>query len=342
MNRSHLYTLVAAVVLAACSDGNPSGGAAGSGGAYAGTGLPEVPLKDSYHVGFVQAAIEQGNPWRTEETRSMKAEAEARGYTLEYFEQSASGGAQDQVAKMRAAISLKLDAIFLAPLDETVLAPVVVEARRARVPVFLLDRDVNHAIAHPGEDYVAFLGSDFELEGRMVGEWIVAKLENKEDVEIIEIEGTVGASPAIKRKKGFDEVVLAAGMKIAASASGDFAMDKGKQVAARLLAAHPGATVIYCHNDAMAMGAIAAIEEAGKRPNQDIVVVSIDGARFALEAIRDDKLGASVTCSPSFGPLAFDTLEKAARGEDIPSWVVVEDILYDATNITDEAIAQAF
>lgn len=41
-------------------------------------------------------------------------------------------------------------------------------------------------------------------------------------------------------------------------------------------------------------------------------------------------------------PLAFDTLEKAARGEDIPSWVVVEDVLHDASNTTDDAIARAF
>jgi ribose transport system substrate-binding protein len=337
-----IHLSAAALALAACS-GSESGsdGAAGS-GAYSGTGLPQVPVKDSYNIGFVQAAIEQGNPWRTEETRSMKAEAEARGDSLVYFEQSAAGGAQDQVAKMHSAINQKLDAIFLAPLDETVLAPVVVEARRARIPVFLLDRDVNHDIAHPGEDYVAFLGSDFELEGQMVGDWVVDKLAGAQGVEIIEVEGTVGASPALKRKAGFDARVTAAGMKIVASESGDFAMDKGKQVAAKLLAAHPSAKIIYCHNDAMAMGAIEAVQEAGKQLNQDIIVVSIDGARFALQAIKDNKLGASVTCNPSFGPLAFDTLQSAARGDAIPSWVVVHDVLFDASNTTDDAIAKAF
>jgi ribose transport system substrate-binding protein len=92
----------------------------------------------------------------------------------------------------------------------------------------------------------------------------------------------------------------------------------------------------------MAMGAIEAVEEAGKKLNEDIIVVSIDGAKFALQAIKDNKLGASVTCNPSFGPLAFDTLEGYAKGEAIPTWVVVHDVLYDASNTTQDAIDKAF
>ena len=75
-------------------------------------------------------------------------------------------------------------------------------------------------------------------------------------------------------------------MVILASQSGDFARDKGRQVAETLLQAHPDATIVYAHNDEMALGAIAAIEAAGKVPGKDILVVSIDGEKDALPGDR--------------------------------------------------------
>jgi ABC-type sugar transport system substrate-binding protein len=105
------------------------------------------------------------------------------------------------------------------------------------------------------------------------------------------------------------------GMKIVASQSGDFARDKGRQVAETLLQAHPDATAIYAHNDEMAIGAIAALEAAGKKPGKDVIIVSIDGTRDALQAIIDGKMGATVECNPKFGPKAFETLARYAKGE---------------------------
>jgi ribose transport system substrate-binding protein len=130
-------------------------------------------------------------------------------------------------------------------------------------------------------------------------------------------------------------------MQIVASQSGDFARDKGRQVAETLLQAHPDATAIYAHNDEMAMGAIAAIEAAGKVPGKDIILVSIDGTRDALQAIIDGKLGATVECNPRFGPKAFETLARYAKGEQIPGWVKNEDKFFDASNATTE-IANAY
>ncbi len=108
-------------------------------------------------------------------------------------------------------------------------------------------------------------------------------------------------------------------MKIVACQSGDFARDKGRQVAETLLQAHPDATAIYAHNDEMAIGAIAALEAAGKMPGKDVIIVSIDGTRDALQAIIDGKMGATVECNPCFGPKAFDTVERYAKGEKHPA-----------------------
>jgi ribose transport system substrate-binding protein len=130
-------------------------------------------------------------------------------------------------------------------------------------------------------------------------------------------------------------------MEIVASQSGDFARDKGRQVAEALLQAHPDATAIYAHNDEMAMGAIAALEAAGKVPGKDVIIVSIDGTRDALQAIVDGKLGATVECNPRFGPKAFETMARYAKGEKIEPWVKNVDKFFDASNAKEE-IANAY
>src|SRR5260370_11160746 len=111
-------------------------------------------------------------------------------------------------------------------------------------------------------------------------------------------------------------------MVILASQSGDFARDKGRQVAETLLQAHPDATIVYAHNDEMALGAISAIEAAGKVPNKDILVVSIDGEKDAIQAIIDGKMCASAECNPRFGPKAFDVMYSYSNCDIIPPIII--------------------
>jgi ribose transport system substrate-binding protein len=92
---------------------------------------------------------------------------------------------------------------------------------------------------------------------------------------------------------------------------------------------------VYAHNDEMALGAIQAIEAAGKKPGTDILFVSIDGEKDAVQAIIDGKLGATCECSPRFGPKAFDTLVSYANGETIPPQIINPDNFFDATNAKD-------
>jgi ribose transport system substrate-binding protein len=306
-----------------------------AGGAGA-QGLPPLEQKDSYKVGFAQT--ESNNPWRIAQTESMRAEAERLGHQLVYTD--AAGSAAKQVADVNSMIAQGVDAIFLAPREEKPLIPAVMAAKRNGIPVILLDRNVDQSLAQAGDDYVTFIGSDFVEEGRRAGEWLAKTTGG--NAKIIQLEGTVGSSPANDRGKGFQEAIQAhPGMQIVASQSGDFARDKGRQVAETLLQAHPDATAIYAHNDEMAMGAIAALEAAGKVPGKDVTLVSIDGTRDALQAIIDGKLGATVECNPRFGPKAFETLAAYAKGEQIPVWVKNEDKFFDANNAQAE-IANAY
>jgi ribose transport system substrate-binding protein len=85
----------------------------------------------------------------------------------------------------------------------------------------------------------------------------------------------------------------------------------------------------------MAIGAIAALEAAGRKPGQDVTLVSIDGENAAMDAIVAGKLGASVESSPFFGPISYETMMKYVNGEDIPDWVVVKDRFFDSSNAKD-------
>jgi galactofuranose transport system substrate-binding protein len=311
-----------------------SASAAAAASAFARAAFAQAPVlakKDTYKVGFAQT--ESNNPWRLAQTTSMQDEAAARGWQLVYTD--AAGSAAKQVADVNSMIAQGVDLIFLAPREEKPLIPAIMAAKGAGIPVILLDRNVDQTLAKAGEDYVCFIGSDFIEEGKRVADWLVANAGGKS--KIIQLEGTTGSSPANDRKKGFDDVMAAnAGFTILASQTGDFARDKGRQVAETLLQAHPDADVIYAHNDEMAIGAISAIEAAGKVAGKDVMILSIDGGREIVQLVIDGKVAAVCECSPKFGPKAFDTAVAYANGEAIPAKLINPDRFYDASNAAAE------
>jgi ABC-type sugar transport system substrate-binding protein len=296
-------------------------------GAFAEDGPPPLKQKATYKAGFAQT--EMNNPWRLAQTASMKDEAAKLGWQLVYTD--AAGSAAKQVADVNSMIAQGVDVIFLSPREEKPLIPAVMAAKKAGIPVFLIDRNVDQALAKPGKDYVAFIGSDFVKEGQMAGEWLVKATNGK--ANILEIEGSTGSSPANDRKTGFDGVIKGhPDMHILASQTGNFNRDEGRKTAEALLQAHPEANVIYAHNDEMAIGAISAIEAAGKKPGKDILIVSIDGEKDALQAIVDGKIGATVECNPRFGPAAFKAAMDYAKGEKLPPIMTNKDNFYDSSN----------
>jgi galactofuranose transport system substrate-binding protein len=285
--------------------------------------LPTLKKKDTYKIGFAQT--ESNNPWRLAQTASMKDEAAKRGWQLVYTD--AAGSAAKQVADVRSMIAQKVDVILLAPREEKPLIPAVMEAKKAGIPMILVDRNVDQALAKAGEDYHAFIGSDFIKEGYMAAEVLTKAMGGK--AQIIELQGTIGSSPANDRKSGFaDYIKDHPDMKIIASQSGDFARDKGRQVFETLYQANPGATALYSHNDEMTMGAIAAMEAAGKMPGKDLIIATIDGTKDATQAILDGKVLVCIECNPKFGPAAFDAIAKLAAGEVLPTKLVNTDRVF--------------
>ena len=292
--------------------------------------LPKLAKKDTYKVGFAQT--ESNNPWRIAQTNSMQGEAKKRGWQMVYTD--AAGSAAKQVADVNSMIAQGVEVIFLAPREEKPLIPAIMAAKAAGIPVILLDRNVDPTLAKAGVDYVCFIGSDFIKEGQRVAEWMIANAGGKS--KIIELEGSTGASPANDRKKGFDDAIAGKPFKLLASQTGDFNRDKGRQVAETLLQAHPDADIVYAHNDEMAIGAISAIEAAGKTAGKDIMVLSIDGGKEIVQLVAAGKVGAACECNPRFGPKAFDTAVDYASGKKIDGKLINPDNFYTADNAAKE------
>ena len=329
------------------------GGAAAAVGlripAIVGAEAPPLEQKDSYVIGYAQT--DENNPWRIAQTNSVRSEIEKRGWKVEY--RNAQESTQQQLADVSSLIAAKVDAIFLPPREETPLAQAVLQAYQAGIPVFCLDRNVDQSIVQPGNQYVCFIGSDFYQEGARAANWLANEMGG--EAQIIELFGTTGATAAIDRNRGFVDYLAGSytpanpesatagtpaaaptggfpNMTIVASQTGNFTRDEGRQVFETLYQANQGANAVYAHNDEMALGAIAALEAQGKVPGQDVTVVSVDGSRDALQAIIDGKMGATVECSPFFGPIACDTLVAYAAGDAIPAQIINTDRFYDASN----------
>ena len=274
-------------------------------------------------VGYSQIGAESA--WRTANTDSIKSEAEKRGIELRFAD--AQQKQENQIKALRSFLQQKVDVIMLSPVVETGWVPVLQEIKAAGIPVILSDRRVQ---TDDESLYATFIGSDFIEEGRRAGNWLAEKTGGK--AVIAELQGTPGSAPANDRKKGFEEAIAKhPGMKIVVSQTGDFTRAGGKQAMEAFLKGEHGKSInaLYAHNDDMALGAIQAIEEAGRKPGTDIIIVSIDGVREAFEAMVAGKLNCTVECNPLIGPQVFDAVEAVVASKTIPKRITVEEGVFD-------------
>ncbi len=283
---------------------------------------------DSLVIGFSQIGAESS--WRTAETQSIRGEAELRGVELKF-----SDGQQkqeNQIKAMNAFIAQGVDAIILAPVVETGWETVLTKAKDRGIPVILVDRGVD---VSDDSLYTTMIASDFVEEGRMAAEWLAEALDGKG--RVAELQGTPGSAPAIDRRSGFGEVLARfPELNVVKSQSGEFTRAKGKEVMeAFLKAADEPFDAVYAHNDDMALGAIQALQEAGLKPGEDVLVVSIDGVRAAFEAMVEGTLNCTVECNPLLGPQALDAAERAVAGEVLPKLTLVSDQLFERSNAAD-------
>ncbi|KRE22438.1 LacI family transcriptional regulator [Agromyces sp. Soil535] len=297
------------VALAGCA----SGGAASEG---------PKPL-DELVVGFAQVGAESG--WRTANTKDIQASFEEAGIELKFSD--AQQKQENQIKAIRSYIQQQVDVIAFSPVVETGWDAVLNEAKAAGIPVVLTDRAVD---SKDESLYESFLGSDFIVEGEKAGAWVLEEFADAtEPVEIIQLEGTTGAAPAIDRAEGFAEVIAEnPNLEVVASQTGDFTRAGGKQVTEALLKSNPGVDLIYAHNDDMGLGAIEAIEAAGLVPGVDIKILTIDAVKDGMQALADGKINFIVECSPLLGKQLVEIVKQINDGETPEKRIITEETTF--------------
>jgi len=178
----------------------------------------------------------------------------------------------EQVNLVDQMIARRVKAIVIAPADSRALVTVLKRAKDASILVINIDNKLDADVLKQAGLSVPFVGPDNREGARKVGEALNQKLKAGDKVAIIE--GIPTAFNGQQRRLGFEEAIKAAGLNLVSVQSGNWEMEKANNVAAAILSEHPDLKALYCANDNMALGAVAAIQAAGKTGS--VLVVGFD------------------------------------------------------------------
>ena len=297
---------------------------------------------DTITVGFSQVGAE--SDWRRANTESMKSTfSEENGYELIFDD--AQQKQENQLTAIRNFIQQEVDYILLAPVTETGWDTVLQEAKDADIPVIIVDRMVD---VSDDSLYTTWIGTDSLLEGRKAAEWLnaytTAKGIDAKDVNIVDIQGTIGSTAQIGRSKGLEEGVDNYGWNLLAQQSGEFTQAKGQEVMESMLKQYDNINVVYCENDNEAFGAIDAIEAAGKTvgsdiANGEIMVMSFDTTNAGLTDTLAGKIACDVECNPLHGPRAEELIKALEAGEEVEKLNYVDEEIFATDDTVDKVKA---
>ncbi|WP_334123452.1 ABC transporter substrate-binding protein [Glutamicibacter sp.] len=276
---------------------------------------------DTIAIGFSQVGAESG--WRAANTKDIQDTlTEENGFKLSFSD--AQQKQENQIQALRSYIAQGVDVLAFSPVVETGWDAVLQEAKNANIPVILTDRAVDTA---DDSLYESFIGSDFVEEGQRAGQWVADNFKD-EELKVVELQGTTGSAPAIDRKEGFEKAIAGTDIKVVDSQTGDFTRAGGKQVMEGFLNSHDDIDLVFAHNDDMGLGAIEAIEAAGKKPGEDIKIVTIDAVKDGMQALADGKINYIVECNPLLGEDLAEVAKKVVAGESVEKRIVVEDAAF--------------
>ena len=303
------------------------------------TGCGSEPVQEPQltRVGFSQLGAE--SDWRVANTASMMDSlSEEHGYELLY--ENARQRQANQLAAVRNFIVQGVDIIVIAPLEETGWEGVLQEAKNANIPVLIVDREVE---AEDTGLYLTQIGSDFLAEGIQAVNWLEQELSDcRDDVSILHLQGTYGATAQLLRTKAIEDAVEEHdNWHFAAQLSGDFTESKGYEVVRDFLKEHRDIDVIYSENDNMTFGAMRALDEAGISYGVDgeVTIISFDAVHRALEQCREGEINLCVECNPLHGPRVDELIRQHLSGQEIPKRIFVEEQLFTPDMLTEELIA---
>lgn len=290
-------------------------------------------------VGFSQVGAE--NEWRVAMSRIMK-EAFAKEKDMELLFSDAQGKQENQLKALRTFILKKVDFIVFAPVVQTGWDSILLEAKEANIPVIIINRLIQTSTVKKEDYTVTFIGPDNVNAGRIAANFFVGKFKDATGpINIVQLEGTVGASSAVERKSGFEEIIKGQSkIKLVKSQAGDFTRAKGKEVMEAFLKSAKAEGIkidaVFSQSDDMGIGAMQAIEEAGLKPGKDITLVGIDGVKGAFEAMIAGKQAATVENPVDYAKPLIQVLRDYKAKKPIPAWVKLNNTIYPASTAAKE------
>lgn len=191
-----------------------------------------------------------------------------------------------QIEYVELMIAQGVDALVIAPADSKALVPVCKRALDAGIIVVNIDNKFDEAVLKDKNVKIPFVGPDNRKGARLAGAYLADRLEAGDKVAIIE--GAPNAYNGIQRKLGFEDALLAKKLEIVSSQTGYWEAGPAEPIAAALVNAHPDLKAILCANDSMALGAVAALKNAGKLGS--IQVVGFDNIAAVRDLLKEGKV----------------------------------------------------
>ncbi len=317
-------------------------------------------------VGFSQLGSE--SDWRTANTKSIQnALSKENGFSLIFA--NGRQRQENQIKDIRSFIFQEVDYIVIAPVTESGWDTVLEEAKKANIPVIIVDRRID---TEDENLYVASVETDKYEEGRKAGLWLeqhlleqnntnddeidedstlVEKVQQEESIDsssmvnIVILEGTPYSTSQIGRSKGFEEIAQQHdNWNILAHESGDFTKAKGKEVMAKYLREYDDIDVLVSQNDDMTFGAIEAIKEAGLTcgVNGEIAIISFDAVSEAFDKMEEGLINVDIECNPLQGELIAQIIDKLEKGEIVDKVSYVEGKVFEAENASEERAGRSY
>jgi len=191
-----------------------------------------------------------------------------------------------QVELVEQMISQKVSAIVIAPADSKALIDVCKKAMDAGIVVVNIDNKFDAEVLKKAGATIPFVGPDNRKGAALVGAELAKVLQKGDKVAILE--GAPNAFNGEQRKLGFEDAMKAAGMVVATSQTAYWETDKANKLARDIITSHPDVKALLCANDSMALGAVRAVEDAGKTGK--VIVVGFDNIKAAQELLKSDKI----------------------------------------------------
>lgn len=285
------------------------------------TAKTDAGTKKKYVIGL--AMNTQTNPFFVDVKDGVQKAADELG--VELYITDAQDDPAVQMKDVENLITKKPDCIIIDTCDSDAIVSSIEDCNKAGIPVLTMDREAS------GGDVVSHIGYDAIKSGKLAGQYLADTLGGKGN--IVELQGIMGTNVAQNRSKGFNEIISQhPDMKIVACQVADFDRAKGMSVMENILQANDHIDGLYAANDEMLLGALEAIEAAGRL--DEITMIGCDAIDDTIEAIKAGKVEATIAEPPFFlGKAILKTAYDYLDGKNVEKYVILDNELVTSENV---------